>query len=40
MNVPVPIKGAVPPLADIVIVVVPPLQAIVPTLAEATDVAG
>ena len=40
MKVPVPDKGAVPPFAETVIVVVPPLQAIVPELAEATKVVG
>ena len=40
MKVPVPVKGAVPPIAEIVIVVVPPLQVIVPALAEATRAAG
>ena len=40
MKVPVPVKGAVPPMEETVIVVVPPLQAIVPALAEATKAAG
>ena len=40
MKVPVPVKGAVPPVAETVIEVVPPLQAIVPALAEATKGAG
>ena len=40
MNVPVPEYGAVPPVAETVTEVVPPLQVIVPADAEATNAAG
>jgi hypothetical protein len=40
VNVPVPEYGAVPPVAETVTVVVPPLQRIVPEEAEATNCAG
>ena len=40
MKVPVPVNGSVPPVAETVIVVVPPLQVIVPALAEATSAVG
>ena len=40
MNVPVPEYGAVPPVADTVTEVVPPLQVIVPADAEATNAVG
>ena len=40
MNVPAPVYGAVPPAADTVTVVVPPLQDIVPALDEATNCVG
>ena len=40
MKVPVPVKGVVPPFAETVIEVLPPLQAIVPALAVAVNTAG
>ena len=40
MKVPVPVKGAVPPEVETVIVVVPALQEIVPALADATNTSG
>ena len=40
MKVPVPLYGAVPPVALTVTVVVPPLQAIVPALEEAVNCVG
>ena len=40
MKSPVPVNGAVPPVAATVTVVVPPLQAIVPALDEAAKTVG
>ena len=40
MKVPVPVYGAVPPVAVTVTVVVPPLQSIVPALDETVNCVG
>ena len=40
VNVPVPVYGCVPPVALTVMVVLPPLQAIVPAVDDATNISG